>query len=92
MPVGRIGIFVIILVKSNNAFAWISPCIYGAPIECAHSILHVSHHGATVICCHERNALREVLGQWLGKFLLKSINALSWKDNCRKIILLHRAG
>ncbi len=41
-------VFLYATLKGNNAFPWISARIYdfniGAPIECAHSILHVTGH------------------------------------------------
>ena len=53
------------------------PAPIGAPIEYPHSILHVSYHLLRAIpVIHEINALREVFGQRVGKFLLKSIIAL----------------
>ncbi len=68
-------------------FQWVSAHIsgfnIGAPTEYAHSILHVSDHLPPYVmtwaipAIHEINALRVVLWQLLGKFLFKSIIALS---------------
>ncbi len=55
----------------------------GAPIEYVNNILHVSDHVPPALraipAIHETNALREVLWQRVGKYLLKSTIALLYK-------------
>ncbi len=73
--------------KSDNGFAWIAaqpllePLLNMHTASCMSVILCVMTWGYLILWAipviHEINALREVSGQRVGKFLLKSIIALS---------------
>ena len=62
---------VLLYVKSDNAFPWVSAHISGFNIGAP-----IGYKLRAIPAIHEINALREVLWQQLGKFLLKSIIAL----------------
>ncbi len=64
---------------TNIMTAYIYGFNIGAPIDYAHSILHVGVHLSPYVAIpaiSERNAVREVLRQWVGIFLWKCITAL----------------
>ncbi len=72
--------------RAKMVSQWVSPHIsgsnIGAPIEFAHNILYMSvvtelpYNLILRAAIHKINALREALGQRMGKFLLKTIIAL----------------